>query len=1198
MAKQVFLTNQGASAHRGNNDPNLLGTAVWWNSKVLSEIRGVDQTGNTNVTANTVTGPSVGIELGTGGGAIPEWLSEPLSADFTIAGTITLNLWCAENSMTANIAINAVIDKVDGATGALTRIATSANATEMALTTPAAQNFTVTPTSTVCKRGDRLRVRVFIDDGGGTMATGFTGTCYYDRNTAAVQGDSWVQFTENLTFEAVGAPGILEQTANNNAANFGDNVNQQIAQSFVASSSSLSRIAFILSKVGSPSDNVIAEIQTNSAGKPSGTVVASLGTVAGGSIPSSSVDTGMWFGFTGPWALTQGNTYWLVLRRSGAQNASVFYQNYCSSIIIPPWIAYQTFNGTTWSAGTIVFGISIIFDTASIMYLTDTAETINPGSSTEKKALKTRGSGSVNSVTNAINGPTPGVQVTDVAAGTTIEWYTPPLQAFTLGGKAGFSIHALVSTTTSRASLRAEIAVCNNDGTGAVVWGSACQDNIVGQIASTTDVRIMVWPAGDDIAVSTGQRLRFRIYTEDGSIVQQQAFGTITVAYNGATAGAVGDTYVVLPQAIVLAQPGVSSGTVAATSTVGGSIRLAPVTRLISPTTVISATSVASGRVAALHRITPTTTIAATSAVSGAVGRVKKVTPTTAVAATSTVSGSIARIAAPKQLVAGTISATSTVSGSVRATHLIRPTTVIAATSTVSGSVIALRKIAPTTVTATSVVSGAIGRIRKVVTANILATSVVGLSSIQGSFVVIRRLQFGTIAATSTVSGALSKQAGVIKPLTTATISATSTVSGNVTALRKVAPATVAATSVVSGSVRATHLIAPTTVIAATSTVSGNVRPLRRIAPTTIAATSTVAGTVSRIGVTRPIAPTLISATSTVAGSVAKLPRVTPTTSVAATSTVSGSVRATHVLVANVNAASTVTGLIRVTRAVRLGVVNATSVVSGSVRVTHLITPTTIIAATSTVAGVIIKQGTKLFTGGVVSATSVVSGSVRAIHKISPVTIILATSTVSGSIQVIRRVIPTTVAATSVVSGSLRRLLRITPAQVSATSVVSGRITAIHRITATTITATSIVTGVIQKAPVKAISGIVAATSTVSGKIIFVRRLPITSVSATSTVTGSVRVIHRLLPTTSVLATSTVSGQLRRVHPVPLIGNVLATSTVAGAFVSAPKGSVIYHAQSGTITMGKTGRIDYKMTGNLTWAKTGEIEPDTVGVSD
>jgi hypothetical protein len=190
----------------------------------------------------------------------------------------------------------------------------------------------------------------------------------------------------------------------------------------------------------------------------------------------------------------------------------------------------------------------------STYYLTDTAETINPGSATEKKALTTPGTGSVNSVTNATSGPVTPIQVTATSGGTAIEWYTPPLNAFSLGGKAKFNIRGLEAAATLNASLKAEIAITAGDGSGATVWGIANVEAIttyglVGEL-NISDTAYFAWVSGDDTSISAGQRLRFRIFVDDCGSGALASGGNVTVTYNGATASAAGDTYVILPAAV------------------------------------------------------------------------------------------------------------------------------------------------------------------------------------------------------------------------------------------------------------------------------------------------------------------------------------------------------------------------------------------------------------------------------------------------------------------------------------------------------------------------------------------------------------------------------------------------------------------------------------------------------------------------
>src|SRR5262249_8987576 len=125
-------------------------------------------------TTSTVTGPTSGVEL-VGAGSIPlEWISTPVSADVTISGAITGNIWASENNMSANVAINFVVDVIRATDNSIVNIVTSARTVEVAVTTRAVNNFTATPGAGVTvNRGDRLRVRIFGDDAG-TMGSGFT----------------------------------------------------------------------------------------------------------------------------------------------------------------------------------------------------------------------------------------------------------------------------------------------------------------------------------------------------------------------------------------------------------------------------------------------------------------------------------------------------------------------------------------------------------------------------------------------------------------------------------------------------------------------------------------------------------------------------------------------------------------------------------------------------------------------------------------------------------------------------------------------------------------------------------------------------------------------------------------------------------------------------------------------------------------
>lgn len=213
MATTLFLQKTLATTHRGFNTPGLTGAARSWAVLDLLTTRGAGVVQSLNT--STVAGPTLGLEISLSGGS-GEWLSPPVSADVTISGTITANIWASENNMSANVAINVIIDIVRAnsfdANGSneIVNIVKSTRTTEVAVTTNAVNNFTTGMTSgaytgQTLNRGDRLRIRVFGDDAG-TMASGFTFVIGYAGTTGAADGDTFVTFTEDITFETLGTP--------------------------------------------------------------------------------------------------------------------------------------------------------------------------------------------------------------------------------------------------------------------------------------------------------------------------------------------------------------------------------------------------------------------------------------------------------------------------------------------------------------------------------------------------------------------------------------------------------------------------------------------------------------------------------------------------------------------------------------------------------------------------------------------------------------------------------------------------------------------------------------------------------------------------------------------------------------------------------------------------------------------------------
>lgn len=216
------------------------------------------------------------------------------------------------------------------------------------------------------------------------------------------------------------------------------------------------------------------------------------------------------------------------------------------------------FSGPTGGAAGdtyVTFTETFAFESApsgTVLYLTDTASDVST-SSVDRAASTARGGGVLDDVTNTVAGQTAGVQITDTAGGTAVDWFTDPLQAFTLTGLVRANLCALESNAAANASLRCEIARVEGDGTSPTVWASWCiaptgTDNgelVLTEVARTCNV------SGDDLAISDGQRLRIRIYIDDIALSSMGAAQTVTFLYNGTSGGASGDSYLTFPMTLV-----------------------------------------------------------------------------------------------------------------------------------------------------------------------------------------------------------------------------------------------------------------------------------------------------------------------------------------------------------------------------------------------------------------------------------------------------------------------------------------------------------------------------------------------------------------------------------------------------------------------------------------------------------------------
>jgi hypothetical protein len=194
VATQLFFTTVTPDWSRGEGDADLAGTVRNWSQRGLSTSRG---SAVTSATRTSVAGPTPGIEAGT----TLEWVSDPLDADVTISGNITANLWGSEGANANNSGFGCIIQRLNSQGAVVSTIMDNTEVGVELTTSVAVRNEAATPTSTNMLKGDRLRVRVYFNDAVTvTMGAGGALTFRYAGTTAAVDGDSYITFTETFGF--------------------------------------------------------------------------------------------------------------------------------------------------------------------------------------------------------------------------------------------------------------------------------------------------------------------------------------------------------------------------------------------------------------------------------------------------------------------------------------------------------------------------------------------------------------------------------------------------------------------------------------------------------------------------------------------------------------------------------------------------------------------------------------------------------------------------------------------------------------------------------------------------------------------------------------------------------------------------------------------------------------------------------------
>lgn len=218
------------------------------------------------------------------------------------------------------------------------------------------------------------------------------------------------------------------------------------------------------------------------------------------------------------------------------------------------------FDGASGTIGFsyITFSENFTFTTSAsgtTYYFTNTASDVTPASGLAKQIWTSRGAGLISAATSTVTGPTGNIRCTATAGGSVLEWYTPPLQAVQLTAPMYVVMYMLSSNTAANATYGMEIAICDADGSNAVVWSKNQYTDE--PILSSGGFGMFV--QGQGLFVGNSQRLRFRPYIDDsvGTNVsttagQTMASGhTCTFRYGATAGGADGDALVTTANSLV-----------------------------------------------------------------------------------------------------------------------------------------------------------------------------------------------------------------------------------------------------------------------------------------------------------------------------------------------------------------------------------------------------------------------------------------------------------------------------------------------------------------------------------------------------------------------------------------------------------------------------------------------------------------------
>lgn len=202
MATTFFLVSSASSAtvtgFSGTKKELLLTRGGSAASQADATAASISSDGSSSPTWGTATTISIA------GGAFPSdgliWITNPLNA-VTISGNITANVRAQESNAMANYGVCYGLYKVTSG-GTVTSFGHGTipmGGTPELGTSESARSDTAATAGGAISAGERLVVVIAWVAAGGTSASGYTATGWYNGPTSAASGDTFMTFTETIT---------------------------------------------------------------------------------------------------------------------------------------------------------------------------------------------------------------------------------------------------------------------------------------------------------------------------------------------------------------------------------------------------------------------------------------------------------------------------------------------------------------------------------------------------------------------------------------------------------------------------------------------------------------------------------------------------------------------------------------------------------------------------------------------------------------------------------------------------------------------------------------------------------------------------------------------------------------------------------------------------------------------------------------